>query len=208
MQILKLNINKKRMSHFSFTRSLYDQCEINKKNEESTGPFNILVDTKVPESKDSCYLNTSPFMRNPNKSIPSQSIDVESDLLGNTRPISKCISRNYSPSQKNGKLEPTSSYPIPKLTEDCDEKVSKGLTPEYTRVSKPCNIFSGITINRFNPLGDDIQDLNTIHSNSYIGVNTRLAVRDKYKKEVSDKKKYDFTFDPRRYCYKCSYLKY
>jgi hypothetical protein len=63
---------------------------------------------------------------------------------------------------------------------DCNDVKTTFLTPEYTRVKRPCNILSGITINRFDPLCDDLQSLNKIQDNSYIGTNTRLSVRDTF----------------------------
>jgi hypothetical protein len=62
-----------------------------------------------------------------------------------------------------------------------NECSDNGLVPEYTRLNKSCNVFSGITINRFHPLCEDLQQLNKIHSNSYIGTNTRLQIKDSYK---------------------------
>ena len=111
-------------------------------------------------------------MHNPFKSIPFQNIDAESNLRGQTRNLSRCPSEKYNPY-----TEPKVEFPIPK---ECE---SKGLVPEYTRINKPCNIFSGISINRFHPLCEDVQQLNKIQSNSYAGVNTRLQVKDAFAKK-------------------------
>lgn len=52
--------------------------------------------------------------------------------------------------------------------------------PEQTRkFGKACNL-PGVFINRFEPLCDDLQNLHTIHSNNYIGSDTRNLVKDAY----------------------------
>jgi hypothetical protein len=157
------------MSHFSFTRSAYDDCALNQRNKESTDSFEWATDSSVTESKMACYEGTSPFMHNPYKSVPFNAIDIENDLRGQTRMLSKCAEHKYNPN--NQKPHDT------QLLKNCDN----GLVPEYTRINKPCNIFSGITINRFHPLCEDLQELNKIHDNAYIGTNTRLQIQDAFK---------------------------
>lgn len=159
------------MTHFSFTRTTYDECALLKKNQESTQPFQYMTDNTVVESNEACYLNVSPFQHNQFYSIPSANVDVESDLRGQTRMLSKCIEKKYNP-ETGLKYEN-------KIKECADEK----LVPQYTRINKPCNVFSGVTINRFHPLCEDIQSLNKIHSNSYIGSNTRINIKDTYKEK-------------------------
>lgn len=159
------------MSHFSFTRTSSDKCALQQKNRESTAPFDWRTDSSIVESKLSCFVPQSPYMYNPKPSIPAMSVDKESDLRGQTRFLSKCAEDKYMPPEK---LEQN------KLTL-CDDNIS--LIPKYTRVRKPCNIFAGITINRFTPLCQDPQELNRIHSNAYIGVNTRLQIKDKFAKK-------------------------
>jgi len=153
-------------SHFSFTNSLYDECNLKKKDEESTGPFKWITDS-VYEHPQSCFVNSSPFMHNHFKHTPSRFVDVENDLRNQTRLLSRCPETRFDPT-KQTKHE--------NQLKDCNNN----LIPEYTRVNKPCNIFSGITINRFHPLCEDLQDTNKIQSNSYIGTNTRLQVKDAF----------------------------
>ena len=157
------------MSHFSFTRNLYDDCALQKKDQESTDPFKWVTDQSVTESKQSCYQGASPYMHNPFRSIPSSSIDIESDLRGQTLNLSRCPTHKFNPNNQK-----------PHVTQlnDCADN---GLVPEYTRLNKSCNMLSGISINRFNPLCEDIQKLDKIHDNAYIGTNTRLQVKDAYK---------------------------
>jgi hypothetical protein len=158
------------MSHFSFTRTSYDNCAINQKNNESAGPFQWLTDKNVVESKESCFLGAAPFMHNPYNSIPAGSIDIESDLRGQTRLLSKCITDKYNPN---------TAKPVDYKINEC---TNLQLVPEYTRTNKSCNIFSGININRFHPLCEDLQQPSKIASNNIIGKNTRLQVKDAIKK--------------------------
>jgi hypothetical protein len=131
-------------------------------------------------------------MHNSFNNIPSNSIDIENDLRNSTRQLSRCPESRFDPTKlENCKSCDNCNQGLPcgcyhckdtktqnKLNEtsDCDK-----LIPEYTRINKPCNIFNGISINRFNPLCEDLQDTNKIQSNSYIGTNTRLQVKDTFK---------------------------
>lgn len=171
------------MAHFSFSRSSYDECALKQRNEESVAPFKWATDNTVVESKSACYLGTSPFMHNPFKSIPTGSIDIESELRGQTRNLSKCSEEKYNPATAK-------QYNIPIETECVDQR----LVPEYTRINKPCNIFSGISINRFHPLCEDVQELNKIHNNTLIGTNTRLQIKDAYV-QTQQPKRLPFDFD-------------
>lgn len=157
------------MSHFSFTRSAYDSCALNKKNQESTDPFNYSTDSAVVESREACFQGAAPFQHSPFHSIPVENIDIESDLRGQTRVLTKCPS---------GKFNPNDQQDSTNKVRECTNNL---LVPEYTRINKPCGLFSGITINRFHPLCEDLQALNKIHSNTYIGSNTRLQVKDAFK---------------------------
>lgn len=158
------------MSHFSFTRNLYDKCALEKKDQESTSPFEWMTDSQIFSSNNSCYQSVSPFMQNPMNSISSDKVDIESDLRGQNYTNSRCPTHKYNPSLQK---------PYTEKIRDCQQQ----LVPEYTRLNKACNIFSGISINRFSPLCDDIQSLEKIHSNKYIGSNTRLIIKDAFEKK-------------------------
>jgi hypothetical protein len=169
----------------SFTSSLYDSCNIEKKNQESIGPYNWITDS-VHESSNKCFVQQSPFMQNQFQSIPYNLVDIESDLRNQTMLLSRCPDVKYNPAKRE-KSEglPCDCEHCKKLKKSINECTSTFLTPNYTRVQKPCNIFSGININRFHPLCDELQDANYIQSNDYIGTNTRLLIRDSFRKEPS-----------------------
>lgn len=188
--------NKKieQTTHFTFSKSLYDECNIKKKEQESTGPFKWITDS-VYESPSACFLDESPFMHNNFYSIPSNKVDVESDLRNQTRLLTRCPEGRFNP-LINSTSCPKFNSGLPCECKDCKEakKVfelhdceKSGLIPESTRTKRPCNILSGISINRFDPLYEDLQDSQKIQSNSFIGVNTRMQVKDAYKKTQEKK---------------------
>ena len=151
-----------------FTNSLYDTCNLDKKYQESTGPFNWITDSQVVESKEACHVGFSPFMQNQFNSIPLHKVDAESELRNQTRKRSRCPIEKFDPT----KFQPTQN--------ELRECSNQNLVPTYTRLNKPCNL-PGVSINRFTPLCEDPQNLTNIHANNYIGKNTRLQVKDDFK---------------------------
>lgn len=162
----------------TFTNSLYDECSLSKKQQESEFVGNWMTDNSVVQSVDVCHQQQSPFMHAPYKSsVPMKFVDAESDLRNQTRKLSRCPEERFPKNATNAidKLSPQ-DFPF----ENCK---SGFLTTEYTRIDKPCNIFSGININRFHPLVEEVQSPNKIHHNGYIGLNTRLAIKDGFAKK-------------------------
>jgi hypothetical protein len=158
--------NKNTSCNQSFANLNYDTCSLAKKENENKHHFEWTTDINYGKSKSECFVGLSPFSHRPNKSISNNLVDIESELFGQTRPLSKCPSVQYSPLK-------TVKRKIPKL-----KNCNNFLDPSYTRVKKSCNIFSGININRFDPLCEDFQSMNKIQENCYIGANTRLNVQD------------------------------
>jgi hypothetical protein len=178
------------MSYQSFANLNYDKCALDKKAQENLSHFNWTVDTNYGESNSPCFIGASPFSHNPSRFSPSNVIEIESNLRGQNFKLSKCPSEKYNPLSNCTECEKCNeghpcgcAHCIKKrqdFLKDCDEEKSKFLTPEYTRVTKPCNNLSGININRFEYLCEDVQDIKKIQDNSYIGTSTRLAVRDSF----------------------------
>lgn len=171
-----------------FTNSLYDQCNLVKKDQEATGAYNWVTDNTIQESKDACFATTN-IMHNPFHSIPSTIVDAESDLRNQTRLLSRCPETRFDPTKAKNCLDCSKcDSGLPCDCQHCKETkynaelkdCNEGLVPLFTRINKPCNL-SGITINRFEPLCEDPQELTKIHSNKYIGGNTRLQVKDQFK---------------------------
>jgi hypothetical protein len=163
------------MSHFSFTRTSADKCALDLDLAQSTDTYKYMTDN-IKENNTSCFLDQSPFMHNHFNSIPSTLIDYENDLYGQTRLNSRCTENKFNPNLEK---------PIDFSWRVCEDRK---LVPEYTRVDKPCNLFAGISINRFHPLCDNVQDNDKIHTNEYIGINSRNVVKDSYNRESSIKK--------------------
>lgn len=162
------------LSHFSFTRSSADECALSQKNQESSAPLSYMTDSNVSLNKDACLVNASPFMQNPFKSIPSSIVDIESDLRIQTHSLSKCADSQFNPD---------TSKPINFEWKKC---ANDDLVPQYTRIDKPCNVFSGVTIDRFHPVDPSVQNLSQIQHNNYIGTNTRLQIKDAYRNSLTN----------------------
>lgn len=170
--------NETPYAHFSFSNSLYDECSLKKKQQESEFAGSWMMDASVVQSNDVCHQQQSPFMHSPYKNaVPLKFVDAESDLRNQTRKLSRCPEERFPKNATNGVAD-LSSMDVP--FENCK---SGFLSTEYTRIDKPCNVFSGITINRFHPLIEDLQSPNKIHHNGYIGMNTRLAIKDGFAKK-------------------------
>jgi hypothetical protein len=185
------------MSYQSFANLNYDKCALDKKDQENTSHFNWTVDKNYGESNTACFVSASPFSHFPLRFSPSNVIQIESDLRGQNFKLSKCPELKYNPSANCTECEkcneglpcgcPHCIKRKQEFLKDCDGEKNNFLIPEYTRNNKSCNKLSGITINRFEYLCEDLQDMKKIQDNGYIGTSTRLAVRDSY--ESINKKK-------------------
>lgn len=156
----------KESANRSFTKNLYDSFNTQKKNKDATFSYNYITDSLNESNEGNKY---NQFLRK-SRNIPSNEIDAETDIRRSqdTRNLSnwECFNKKRTADKKQS-----------------TEITTRDFVPEYTRLKKPCNIYSGININRFYPLFEDAQDSNNIQSNSYIGTNTRLQIKDAFKKE-------------------------
>lgn len=177
----------KKAANSSFTRNLYDSFDVEKRNKDGMYSYNYITDS-VNESNDGNKYNS--YLRKA-RNIPSTDIDEESDLRKpqDTRDLSNWNTfqkkRNCKGCKKCEKGLPCNCESCSKMKAAAAEVTTRDFMPEYTRLQKPCNIYSGININRFYPLYEDAQDSNNIQSNSYIGTNTRLQIKDAFRKESS-----------------------
>lgn len=161
------------MSHFSFTRNAYDECALEQKDNETQSSFKWVTDSQVLGGNEACFMAAAPFQQNPFNSVPMHTIDVESDLRGQTRSLSKCDSFKYNPQL---------AKPVDYKVKECTDQ---RLVSDYTRTNRSCNVLSGVSINRFQTLYENPQE--NISDNTLIGVNTRLQVKDLYK-SINSKK--------------------
>jgi hypothetical protein len=166
-------------AHFTFSRAKYDGCNLQKDFQESTGPFQWVTD-QSRNKHTACHIAHSGYIPY-NKGQGIYDVEAESDLYGINRVYSRCPQGKYLPTED-------AMY---KKTHMQECKSNTFLEPQYTRTKRPCNVLSGVSINRFQPLCEDPQK--KIHDNSFIGSNTRLTFKDKYQQikypEFSGKRK-------------------
>lgn len=182
--VLQKNVDDQK--YLSFSNIFYDKCNLLKKEQESLGPYYWVSDS-INESPNPCFVEQSPFMHHPFQSIPAKLVNVESDLRNQTRILSQCPDKHFDPTKSKNCIDcKKCDQGLPCNCSHC-KKFKKllrcktdFLQTKYSRVEKPCNVFTSMSINRFTPLCHDPQNLNTIQSNNYIGTNTRLEIRNAF----------------------------
>jgi len=192
----------------SFNRLKYDNCEIKKYNQESTGPGNYLYNT--PIMCDTC-LNDNPRIINQKNGVSLNSnvdwrfysgpVDVESDLFNLNRIATRCPTNMYAPNCKSnscknqgepcgaGVLESCSTPENP-LRNSWNRPGDNNLVDfkncffptEDTRLSNPAMNLRGTGWNRFNPLCFDPQKQVTFPGE--YNTSTRLVVKDNHRPSV------------------------
>ena len=192
----------------SFNRLKYDNCEVKKYNQESTGPGNYLCDT--PIMCNNC-LNDNPRVINQKNGVSINSnvdwrfyygpVDVESDLFNLNRTSTRCPSGKYTP-----KCDP---YACTNQGEACGsgvvETCSDSKNPlrkpwtrpgdnnlvnfpncffptEDTRLSNPSTNLRGTGWNRFDPLCKDPQEQVTFPGE--YNTSTRIVFKDNHRPSV------------------------
>lgn len=165
-----------------------DQCALDLKNKENMHQFSWMTDSNFTTNTSQCFQKASPFIQSNYKGPLKDLVDTESELFGQNRILTKSCPEKSFPiletdceKYKNSlpcNCKTCSDIKYKNFLQNCDNF----LVPEYTRTNLPCNVLSGININRFDFLCQDPQSVNTIQDNSYIGLNTRLAVRDQFSK--------------------------
>jgi hypothetical protein len=178
--------------YYPFTNSLYDKCNLEQKDLASQYQFKYSTDP-VYENNESCFADSSQFGHKQFNSIPSSNIDIESDLRNQNRLLSRCPETRFDPTKlENCKNCENCNSGLPCGCDHCKQtkydntlkNCSKdfNLMPDYTRISNSVTLDRELNVDRFYPMQDDLQDANKIQSNSVIGVNTRLLIKDTYKK--------------------------
>ena len=84
----------------SFTRYNYDECRTKKKLQEATGSCRYILNTpgwgNVPVNFDDPQMRSDKWGGNLRKVYNSSAIDINSDLLGITRPLSRdCVEKSF-----------------------------------------------------------------------------------------------------------------
>jgi hypothetical protein len=182
------------MSHFSFTRTKYDSCALNKTDKENIHQLNLNIDPSI-QNVSMCHPSVTTLNSyNGAYGVPQTSIDISSELRGQKRIISRCPETRYNPMINCNNCEKCDSG-IPCDCSHCKEMKSiklcdESFNPQFTRLNKPCNIFAGINIDRFDPLCENIQ-MNA-QSLPISGVNTRLIAKDSFEAKRETRQSGDF----------------
>jgi len=192
----------------SFNRSKYDNVQIKKYDEQSTGPGNYLYNT--PIICDNC-LNDNPRVVNQKKGVSLNSnvdwrfyygpVDVESDLLNLNRSPTKNVAQQYIPKCDENSCTNQGTPCGDGVIESCNtESGSQNYTwnrigdnnlvnfpncffpTEDTRLSNPSTNLRGTGWNRFNPLCKNPQE--NIDFPGTQQVSTRLLFKDNHRPSV------------------------
>lgn len=155
----------------SLTSLIYDQCALNQRDTLSTEQFNLIVDPSIMESKKKCFQSQSPFVDNPYKSIPSQYIDIESELNGLNRLNSKCSANKY---------HIDTSEPKKMFLNNCQGE--NDLKMQYTRMKKSHNVKE-----------HDEENEKIAHNNFYLQNLPNEKQNDKIESTIMDDQHYRYT---------------
>jgi hypothetical protein len=85
----------------SFNRLTYDTCEYKQKLEQNVSNIDFILDPIKYEHNQKCR-NEFGLLGGTNVShIKGNLVDLENDLRGQTRPVTKCSQYKFSPSENN-----------------------------------------------------------------------------------------------------------
>lgn len=156
----------------AFTRFNYDKCRTSKILQESTGPGRYIMNTPV---FNSCYVS-DPHIRlqkyggNLHTVSEGHPIDIDSDLIGITRKLSKDCEHKSWPNKGVVKSHK-------KSFETCDMSITS-----ETRATHPAWLYKDLEQSRRHPLYLDPQENVTM---PFINnLNTRMLEKDNYKPEI------------------------
>ena len=154
----------------AFTRYNYDDCRTKKKLQESTGPGRYRLNVPGNGSKP-CFFN-DPQIRlqkwgaNLENVINGAPIDIDSDLTGRTRQLTKFCSKKMFSQSGVPKTEKV-KYPI------CSDAIT-----DQSRATHPAWQFRALPQNREYPLFLNPQENVCMHFHN--NLNTRLLERDNF----------------------------
>ncbi len=188
----------------SFNRLKYDNSEMKKYNQISSGPGNYLYDT--PLISNNC-LNDNPRIINQKNGVSLNShvdwrfysgpVDVESDLLNLNRSISEKYTPNCSPNSCPNQGEPCGAGVVETCTDSGNSLRNPWNRPgdnnlvnfpncffptDDTRLSNPPNTLRSTGWNRFEPLCKNPQ-MNISFPGETL-TSTRLVVKDNHRPTI------------------------
>jgi hypothetical protein len=159
-----------------------DPCNVQLTTVQSAGPG--IYKLNDISTYDNCWMEHPGYIAR-NSGTLSGGIDIESELRSLNYPLSYCPGVRYSPIKNCIQCEKCNTG-IPCECAHCKKRLDYNkagcgdqLIPEFTRFNKrPCHTIASSYVDRFENLCVDVQDVERIHSNNYIGDNTRLLSRD------------------------------
>ena len=81
----------------SFTNKKYDSCFMKDYQKNNKSIFDHVVDTARFQNKNECNNYTAPFLTYIPSGIPNINVDIENELKGINKPITKCSECKYHP---------------------------------------------------------------------------------------------------------------
>lgn len=182
----------------NLTRGIYDKCAYNQRLHESTSPLNYVINPVYSETASKChqpYVGYLGSLGGAGYGVGSDRIDLESDIMGKTRLLSKCPSHSYNPhSYSYCGACPNCSAGMPCNCSHCKttdinnlQDCNPAILPVESLDSRnwnACSDLNGVFINRFDYLCQNPQDPNRVifykNTNRRLGEETRLDIKDKY----------------------------
>lgn len=81
----------------SFTNKKYDACFMKDYQKNNKSIFDHVVDTSRFQNKNECNNYTAPFLTYIPSGIPNMNVDIENELKGINKPVTKCSECKYQP---------------------------------------------------------------------------------------------------------------
>jgi hypothetical protein len=184
----------------------YDVCTMDAHVKASVAPGLYRLHDRT--TYDNCFMEHSGLVAR-NLGPLSKFIDTESNLKTLNAPLSKCPEVQYSP-LINCKECVNCNSGIPCGCDHCNTSRSylksdcnRFLIPTETRLKRATHTAATKYIDRFENLCVDVQNVERIQSNDYIGQNTRIDARDATSvmtKNLVDIKDEAYRFKDADYC--------
>lgn len=91
----------------SFTKNKYDACFMKQYQESNRSIFDYVVDKSRFVNKNECNNYTAPFLTYIPSGVPKMNVDIENELKGMTKPVTKCTTCKYNPEDKGDLAQST-----------------------------------------------------------------------------------------------------
>jgi hypothetical protein len=85
----------------SFTKNKYDACFMKQYQQSNRSIFDYVIDNSRFVNKNECNNYTAPFLTYIPSGVPKMNVDIENDLKGMTKPVTKCSSCKYHPEDES-----------------------------------------------------------------------------------------------------------